>query len=150
MTPIGTRSLAPATRAKERAPIADRAIGPAPAPAESARKRRRVVSSSAFTLVVPRPGPRPGMEGARSISRLERRAEHLLPLLLLGVGEDGLELLGVVLAEALDLRSNLFRVAPRLRLLDQGLDARLQVVRDGHELLHLLRRDLQLFPDVLP
>ena len=56
---------------------------------------------------------------------------------------------GVVLAEPLDFRPNLFRVATCLRLLDQGLDARLQLVRDGHEFLHLLWRDLQHFPDVV-
>src|SRR3954453_15980493 len=57
----------------------------------------------------------------RSISQLERWAEQLFPLLLLGVGEDGFELPGVVLAELLDSRPNLVRFAARLRLLYQGL-----------------------------
>jgi hypothetical protein len=53
-----------------------------------------------------------GWKLPRSISQLKRWAKHLIPLLFLGVGEDGLELLGMVLAEPLDFRSNLFRVAP--------------------------------------
>ena len=64
ITPIRTRSLAPTTLAKERALNADRATCPAPAPAEPSRKRRRVVSSLAFTLVVPHHGRQSRRENA--------------------------------------------------------------------------------------
>ena len=49
----------------------------------------------------------------RSIPQLERRAEQLFPLFFLGVGEDGFQLLGVVLAKLLDFRLNLFRLTAR-------------------------------------
>ena len=54
----------------------------------------------------------------RSISQVKRRAEQFFPLLLLGVGEDGFELLSVVLASLFYFRSNLFRFATRLYLFD--------------------------------
>ena len=67
----------------------------------------------------------------RSISQLKRWAKQLLPLLLLGVGEDGLDLPCVVLADLLDLRSDLLRVAAGLGLLDQRLDLLLQLLHDA-------------------
>ena len=87
-----------------------------------------------------------GRDTPRSISQLERRAGATLSTASLGVGERAPIFLAWSRSSSIFGRSSL--VAARFRLFDQG-SKWFCSLRDGHELLHLLLRDLYLFPDVV-
>src|SRR5437899_2787921 len=105
--------------------------------------------SLSFHRVQPAAGPVPSR---RSLSLVEGQwlPEHLLPLLLLGIREEGLDFALVFLADLHHLGPNLLGITARLGLFDERFDLLLQVLDDRHELLALFVRDLQGVPNLWP
>src|SRR5262249_22723520 len=71
-----------------------------------------------------------GPSGPASVAQVERLAEHRLPLLLLGGGQDGLDATGVLAAGLLDLRPDRLGVALLLRLPGQRPERPVQPLDD--------------------
>src|SRR5438309_156944 len=79
-----------------------------------------------------------------SVAQVQRFAQHFLPLLLLGVTQEGVDSFLLFLADLPDLRSDLLRVAAFLGLYHQWLDLFVHLLHDFGELLSLLVGDFQL------
>jgi hypothetical protein len=71
-------------------------------------------------------------------------------LLLLRVGQDGLNLALVFLADLQRFRPDFLRVTVGLGLFHQRFDLLLHILNDAHELLQLLVRDFQFFHNLGP
>src|SRR5260370_15377310 len=78
------------------------------------------------------------------VAQVQRLAQHCLPLLFLGVTQEGLDSFLLFVADPPDLRADLLRVAAFLGLLDQRLELFLELLRDFAALLSFLIGDFQL------
>src|SRR6516164_582570 len=83
-------------------------------------------------------GFKPAPTKARSITQVERFAEHLLPLLFLRVAQDSLDPGFVILADLHHFGPDLLRIAAGLGFFYQRFDLLLHFLNDAHELLPLL------------
>src|SRR5229473_2617365 len=80
----------------------------------------------------------------KSVAQVQRLAQHFLPLLFLGVTQEGLDSFLLFLSDLPDLRPDLLRVAAFPGLLYQRLELFLHLLRGFDELVSLLVGDFQL------
>src|SRR5712692_1948058 len=83
-----------------------------------------------------------------SVAKVQRLAQQFLPLLFLGVTQEGLDSFLLFLADLPDLRPDLLRVAAFPGLLYQRLELFLELLCDFDELLSLLVGDFQFLRDL--